>query len=356
MDTPFFDCIGKGEGMELRTEKEPREQYKVFRQVEDALFGPCGVAAGDHVIAGFSGGADSLFLTVMLARLQAAGKITASAVHIHHGIRGNTADADAEAAEAWGERLGIRCHVVYASVPALSREKKMSLEEAGREARRTVFAQERESCLQENPERKVWVALAHQADDQAETILMALARGAGLHGLAGMAWQEGIFVRPLLGLQRFQIEEYLRAKGFAWQEDETNEEDDYTRNRVRHRIVPALVQDVNAGAVMHMAAAAEELRETDEYMAAQAREWLDQNGQQRETGLYLPRRSLLNLPPVLRRRILLLALTAASGRKKDLRRVHIQALEGLLAGGNGTEYDLPYGVKALRLKEGILLK
>ncbi len=184
------------------------------------------------LLVGLSGGRDSVAL---LHALHEAGCLLA-ACHLHHGIRGADADADAAFCGELCARLGIPLHSERADVPALARTWSLSLETTARRARRTalVAAAARLNCAA--------IALAHHADDQAETILFHLARGsAGPRGMQPVMQAEGAtWLRPLLDCPRRLLTDWLTARGLTWREDASNAVADVARNRLRLEVMPAL--------------------------------------------------------------------------------------------------------------------
>lgn len=188
--------------------------------------------AGRPVVVGLSGGRDSVALLLLLREAGAS----LLACHVHHGIRGAQADADAAFCEQLCRRLGVPLRCVYIDAPALAREQHLSLETAARLARRRAFADA--AC---SAGTKL-VALAHHEDDRAETSLFNLARGAaGPRAMAPVHRAEGlIWLRPLLNCSREQITRMLQQRGCAWCEDATNAIPDVSRNIIRHEVIPAL--------------------------------------------------------------------------------------------------------------------
>ena len=200
-----------------------------------------------RLVAAVSGGSDSVALLHLLVRLSHVGfGQVAGVVHVHHCIRGAAADADAAFVEALGARLGIPVLTRRVDVPALARARGWSLEMAGREARLACYAEALRAfgagC----------VALGHTRGDQAETVLLRLARGTGPRGLAAMAPMHGWRVRPLLDVDRDELRGWLGAEGESWCEDATNADVRVPRNRVRAEAMPAL-QAVNPRATEALA-------------------------------------------------------------------------------------------------------
>ena len=194
-------------------------QYSLFSQ-------------GDRIAVGVSGGADSVALLRFLAALQPQFGWDLVVCHIHHGLRGAEADRDECFVRALAEQLGLPCAVSRIDAAALALRDHISVEEAGRMARYAFFAQTAGEGGR--------IATAHTLDDSIETVLMNLVRGTGLRGLCGIPRIRGNIVRPLLDCTRAEVEDYLGALGQPYCTDSTNLTDGYTRNRIRHDILPRL--------------------------------------------------------------------------------------------------------------------
>ena len=196
-------------------------QYSLFSQ-------------GDRIAVGVSGGADSVALLRFLAALRPQFGWDLVVCHIHHGLRGAEADRDECFVRALAEQLGLPCAVSRIDAAALALRDHISVEEAGRTARYVFFAQTAGEGGR--------IATAHTLDDSIETVLMNLVRGTGLRGLCGIPRIRGNIVRPLLDCTRAEVEDYLGALGQPYCTDSTNLTDDYTRNRIRHDILPRLCE------------------------------------------------------------------------------------------------------------------
>lgn len=251
-----------------------------------------------HILVGLSGGADSVCLLCALKELQEEEGLALSALHVHHGIRGEEADRDARFCEELCQMLGVPCRVVSVDVPAMAAEEKMSLEEAARRVRYGELEAQRQQIVQEqsgdlpgagadcakdsNAERQmlrrpqVYIAVAHHREDQAETVLWNLFRGSGLKGLGGMEPVNGAVIRPLLEVSKAEILEYLRQQSMEWQQDSTNDSDEYTRNRIRQHILGYAAEHINEGVAEHICQAARMAGQADEYLRRQAGKWLEQ--------------------------------------------------------------------------------
>ena len=225
---------------------------------------------GDSVVVGVSGGADSLCLLRLLWELQAQYCLRLLAVHIHHGIRGDEADEDADFTERICKEWQIACRVIKRDIPKMANEQGISEEEAGRIARYTIFNQ---ICEKEGYNK---IAVAHHRDDNAETIVWNFLRGSGLRGLAGMEPIRGRIIRPLLWVTRKQIEQWMEKEQIPWRMDSTNQTTDYTRNQLRLCLLPWIEQQLVCGFSERITGNAGIFAETDEYLKIQAKQWIEQ--------------------------------------------------------------------------------
>ena len=187
--------------------------------------------AGDSIVAGVSGGADSVCLLLILCSLSRKLDLQLAVVHVDHGIRQEAVE-DAAYVRQLCEEMKVPFFLVKKDVPRYAAARHLSLEEAGRQIRYQAF---REAAKKLNGRGAVKIAVAHNANDRAETMLFHLFRGTGLTGLGSIRPVRDGIIRPLLGLQRTEIEAYLEEEGRAYCKDKTNEEDTYTRNRIRRQ-------------------------------------------------------------------------------------------------------------------------
>lgn len=310
------------------------------------------IATGSHVVAAVSGGADSVCLLLALLELREAFGMTVSAVHVEHGIRGAESRADAAFVEELCKEHGVCCRVYACDAPRYAGEHGMSEEEAGRHLRYGFFEEEKKRYEAEG--RVVKIAVAHNCSDCAETVLFHLARGTGLGGLGGIAPVRGDIIRPLLFLERAEIEAYLSEKGQAYCRDRTNETDIYSRNRIRHAVLPALAQ-VNSRAVGHIFEAAQDVREAEAYLRHQAQQALEICGIKKETGVELLKENFYQQERAVRTKMLSLALAQLAGSAKDIGREHVRMVGELFARQVGRQASLPYGITAVRTYRGVAL-
>ena len=186
------------------------------------------IAEGDKVILALSGGIDSMVLADLLLKT----KVEFVAAHCNFHLRGEESDGDEKFVRDYAERNDIRCFVKHFDTEQYAAEQGISIEMAARDLRYAWFEQLRQQLGYDK------IAVAHHADDQAETFFINLLRGAGLNGLKGMKPQNGVVIRPLLWASREQIRKYAVENQILWREDHTNAESVYLRNKIRNQLLP----------------------------------------------------------------------------------------------------------------------
>ena len=306
------------------------------------------LAPGDGVLIGLSGGADSVCLLHLLWCLKKELGFELRAVHVHHGLRGEEADRDAEFSRQLCKRLGVPMKTVWANVAKEASETGTSLEEAGRQVRYRILEEEAGNWEQESA-LPVKIAVAHHGDDNAETVLYHLFRGSGLKGLGGIAPVRGRLIRPLLCCRRSEVLEYLKEKRMEWKEDSTNAENAYTRNKIRNRLLPMVTEEINAQAVSNILRAADWMGQADRYFERMADQWLDRHGKQEKEGEYgFPIVMLAEEEPMVRGYIIRRALERLSCPLKDITARHVEETDSLLEKDTGKTVMLPHGLRAER--------
>lgn len=295
---------------------------------------------GDSIIVGLSGGADSSALLHFLCSLRQQYTLQLTAIHIHHGLRGKEADRDADFVKEICSKWNVACKIFYYDVKKEAACRKIGEEEAGRMIRYAEFQKAAKECNGK-------IAIAHTRNDQAETMIMRLARGTGLKGLAGIAPVYGTIIRPLIECGREQIEEYCSNFKIDYCTDSTNEIDLYTRNKIRHFILPWLEKELNPNAVKNMANTAMLLLEEEQYLQELTqKEWNTLLIKKTEKELILDKEKLKKIPLVLQRRILKTAFAFIAKNSKEFYGFHIEAVMKLLQKQTGKKLSLPLGVYA----------
>ena len=321
------------------------------------------IEKGDVVIAGVSGGADSVCLLFMLCALREKLGFDVRVCHVNHGMRGEEADKDEEYVRQLCKNMDVPCCFFHEDVELIARKRKQSPEEAGRLVRREAF----ETMCRENGGTKI--ATAHHRDDNAETVLWNMARGTGLKGLGGIRPVSGKWIRPLLALTRAQTEGYLKENGILWCEDVTNQEDDYTRNRIRHHVLPALETQVNEGTVRHLGELSRQAQEVWDYLEqGVSRAWkqcvriepdADRDtavGEKSVRGLLIEKDGFENELPAVRKQLIKRCIAFVCGRERDIEAVHVSAVAELFGKQTGRVLDLPGGIRAERTYTGVTLR
>ncbi|MDE6280923.1 MAG: tRNA lysidine(34) synthetase TilS, partial [Oscillospiraceae bacterium] len=245
------------------------------------------IPPGAGVLCALSGGADSMYLLCRLLEGREKYGWTVCAAHLNHHLR-PTAQRDEDFVRDWCGKREVPISVGHADVEGFARREGLSVEEAGR-ALRYAFLEE--TAQQEGLSL---IATGHHAGDNAETVLMNLIRGCGLKGLTGIPERRGDIVRPMLAVTRAEIEAYLKEHNVPHVEDETNTDLTYTRNKVRHQLLP-LLEELNPQAAAHIAAAARRLREDEDELARQAARLAEQ-GLDIPEGAAIPARVLADAP------------------------------------------------------------
>lgn len=203
-----------------------------------------------------------------------------------------------------------------------------------------------------NSENVIKIALAHNQEDLAETMIHNLCRGTGLRGLCTMRPVDGEIIRPILCLSREKIADYLKEQHISHIQDSTNLSDEYTRNRIRHHILPILERQINTKAAAHMAETAARISQAEEYLTQQSSQILEEF--QTDTGYYFTEKFFAQ-PQIIQIYALQQAMESLAGKRKDLTAVHYEKVLALHEMQTGKRISLPYNMEARRVYEGVRL-
>ncbi len=307
------------------------------------------IAPGEGIAAGVSGGPDSVCLIHVLYSLRDSLSLKLYAVHINHMLRSVEADLDEEYTARLCEDLGIPLYVSHIDVAAAAKKEGISLEEAGREVRYREFRKYAEVVGASK------IAVAHNRNDQAETVMLNIIRGTGLAGLSGMEYRRGDIIRPLLGSSRDEIERYCKTAGLSPRTDSTNLEQEYTRNKVRLGLIPYVNEKFGTNFVDSLCRLSENAAIDEHYMEKCAYEAYRESICEKLNGyVYLDNAELSALDPAIRMRVLKLALKDTVGSVKGISSKHYQNLSDLIMKGiTGTQAELPQGIRAF-ISYGVL--
>lgn len=292
------------------------------------------IPKGCQVIAGVSGGADSMALLLVLYSLREKFDLKLTVAHLNHGLRGNDAEADAIHVRSWCDQLNLTCHLRYRDIREMARTGKIGLEIAGREARREFFSDlVRELAAEGHAGSKIRVALAHHLDDQAESMMLHLGRGCGLDGLVGMRPRAGLYIRPLLSQSRKEIEAWLREQGICWRTDDSNNRPVTMRNRLRLQVMPEWRKALGYDPAPLLARTASALHDDQDYLARQAEAVYSEVKESGKLRLDI----LGDLHPALLSRVLRLYWSEITGSASDISMAHIIGIRKIIgkpSGGN----------------------
>ena len=320
---------------------------QIIKKVKQTIIDNHLVDKDDCLVLGLSGGPDSVSLLHILNALKDEMGFSLKAYHVNHMIRGSEADDDERYAKDLCEALGIPFDSVQIDIPALVRKNGESVEECARKERQKALL----SFAEKFPNSKV--VLAHNLDDQAETVMLRLLRGTGVHGLSGMEYKraDGV-IRPLLDVKREEIEKFCEENNIKAHTDSTNRQTEYLRNNVRIELLPKL-SEINPNIKECLVRLASASREDDEYLQKIAEKWVLENCKITET-IEIDSKKLLALDKAIFQRVIKLAF-ARIGLCEDIAAVHINALRTVLEANVGNKLvEFPNGYKAY-LNHGILV-
>lgn len=296
----------------------------------------------DRVVIGVSGGADSMCLLSVLLTLREEYNLSLFVVHINHNIRGQEAKEDEDFVVHYCREHGVHVHVVSKNVKELASENGWSEEEAGRNVRYQAFYEE---CEKHNCNK---IAIAHNKNDNAETVLFHLLRGSGIHGMTGIKPQRDKIIRPLLNTSRNEIEKYLEKNKIPFHVDTTNLLEDYTRNKIRLTILPFAEREINAKAMEHIVSMSEQLSEVADYIDLVTQEAYDEVVHENQDGFEIDLEGFSKLNIAIQKSLIRKVIFLWIKQLKDIQEGHIMDIIALMNKQVGKYIHLPYGLIAKR--------
>ncbi|TCO71354.1 tRNA lysidine(34) synthetase TilS [Marinisporobacter balticus] len=302
------------------------------------------IEKGEGIVIGVSGGPDSISLLHLLWRIKETYRVNLYVVHLNHQFRGKEADSDADYVKIFCEKLGIKSFIFSKNVLKYSKEKAITFEEAGREIRYHLFDQ----VMKETKSKKI--AVAQNMDDQAETVLMRLMRGAGLEGLGAIDYvRDEKIIRPLLNISRQEIEAYCEENSLYPRTDKTNLEAVYTRNRIRLELIPYIEKHFNVNIKETLARTANLLKEDKDFINLAVKQEYESIAKKTISEIRMDKGEFLKKHRAIQKRILREAILELSGDLKNVQNKHIEGLIKLIQNGHvGASLDLPKGLVAIR--------
>lgn len=295
---------------------------------------------GDRVMVGVSGGPDSICLLYILYRLRYELGIVLIAAHLNHCLRGEEADKDEEYVKMFCENLGIEFYSKKVDVNKFSQEKGISCEMAAREIRYDFF---REISNEHNIQK---VALAHNANDQAETVLMRIMRGTGLEGLTGIQIiRDEVYIRPIINITRPEIEKFCNDYNLNPRIDKTNLESIYSRNKVRLELLPYIQENFNDNIINTLNEMAYLLKKDSDYLESEAIKKYNMFCKKQDKKLTIKKEAFLENEAILTR-ILRIAIKELSGNLNNIEKLHIYDIIYIQKNTTGKEIQLPKNIIA----------
>ncbi len=313
----------------------------MIKKVKEFIKDNSMIQSGDKVLVALSGGPDSACLLHILSELRELLNIEIYAAHVNHCLRGESALGDEEYVQELCQKLNIKCFVRRVDINKISKERNISTEMAGREERYKFF----EELKEEHSLDKI--AIAHNANDQAETLIMRALRGTGIEGLVGIRpVRDGIFIRPILVLRRNEIEEYCKKKNLNPRIDETNLEDIYSRNKIRLKAIPFIQENFNPDIVTALNRLA--------YSCSKDVEFIQEEVEKRYPKLCISERNSVVIKEeafkereAILSRIIKKALVEVSSKHSNFELKHIHDIISLKEKGTGKQINITNGVVAL---------
>lgn len=303
----------------------------------------------DKIIVGVSGGPDSMCLLHILNTLRNTYFIDIVAAHLNHGLRGKDADEDEEYVKEFCEKNNIEFYSKKVNIEELSNTWGISSEMAGREARYSFFL-ELFNKLGANK-----IAIAHNANDQCETILMRIIRGTGLEGLEGIKpVRDEIYIRPLIKVTRDEIEDYCDKNNINPRIDKTNLQNIYSRNKIRLELIPYIKENFNSHVIEVVNRLGENIKVDNDFMEKKSKEVfgkycnLTSNKVKIKSEAFNEHKALLS-------RMIRKAVELVKGNLVNFERVHVEYIISLQGGNTGKEIELPGGIRALNNYGEIIL-
>lgn len=341
-------CPPSGQMQEKQTKGIDDKDEIMWKKVDTFVREHHMLQEGDSVLVGLSGGADSVCLLRYLLSVREKIHIKVYALHVNHLLRGEEAERDEQFAAGLCRDWEVPFAAVRRNVWEEKKNRGCSVEEAGRLVRYACFEEfaKKWNCNK--------TAVAHHKNDLAETMLFRMARGTGLRGLAAIRPVTGTIIRPLLCLERKEIRGILRNLGQDFVEDTSNQDDGYSRNYIRLRLLPEM-EHLNAGAVEHLGQISRQAAAFMDYLEPVFQNIYEKNVIRQKDTCFLPVEKARNMHPVERHETLRRMLTDMAGHQKDLTATHVEQMASLVDKKAGRRRELPYGLVAERTREGILL-
>ena len=299
------------------------------------------IEAGDKVVLGVSGGPDSIAMFYILNELSKILNFEIFVAHINHGIREESTD-DEKYVEKWAKKFDIPFYVLHAKVEEIAKSEKLGLEETGRKVRYDFF----EEVLNKVGANKI--AVAHNKNDLAETIIMHILRGSGSKGLCGIEPKQNKIIRPMLEITRDEIEEFCEKQNLNPRIDKTNFENGYTRNKIRNIVIPYIKENFNPNIVNSLERLSEIMREQEDFVACETEKQYKnvlvdeiKSGENEYNIIIIDLKKFNMLPIIIEKKIILFAIQKLFGTVKRIEKIHLEDIIKLCNNNIGNKYLTP---------------
>ena len=303
---------------------------------------------GDKVVLGVSGGPDSITMLNILNEIKTEKIIDFDifVAHINHGIREN-AKIDEQFVIDFCNSKNIKCFTLHTNIKEISKKNKTGLEETGRKIRYDFFD---EICAKTNSNK---VAIAHNSNDSAETVIMNIIRGTGLSGLKGIEAQNGKYIRPLIEIERNEIEKYCEEKNLNPRHDESNDENIYTRNKIRNIVIPYIKKELNPNIIQTITRLSDIVKDDINYLDNQTKSaynnmcleenFLPENvyNNEKKATIILDLKKFNNENKAIQKRIILYSIYKLFGSTKGIEKIHIEDIIKLCNNNIGNKFLTP---------------
>ena len=312
----------------------------------------------DQVLAGISGGPDSVALLLFLLGIKEEYSLKIGVAHLNHMLRGKEADRDEEFVRNLADKFGIPCFIGKKDVARFAKEHQLSIEDSARKVRYSFL----KDTLEKNEYSKI--ALGHNRDDNAELILMNILRGSGTKGLTGIPpKREGFIIRPLIEIPKQQIVKFLKSVDQVYMTDSSNMDNKYTRNSIRNSLIPLIEEKYNPRIKESLIRLSTIIKDEDEWMEKEttlifneALKSLSPDSIKPDT-IELSIEVIKNCHPALRKRIIRKAVKIINGRLKKISLTHVDAAVNLsLSSTSGESIDFPDQIRVFKKEKSLYLK
>lgn len=298
---------------------------------------------GDKIVVGVSGGPDSMTLLSILLKLKEKHNLKLYIAHINHMIRKN-AIIDEEYVKNFCEKNNLEYYIKRANVRKQAKKEKKSLEEKGREIRYNFF----EEVLKNTNSNKI--AIAHNLNDRVETIIMNTIRGTGPSGLKGIEAKRGKYIRPLLEVEREEIEKYCEENKINPRHDETNDDTTYTRNKIRNIVIPYLKDEFNPNIIKSIIRLSDITKEEQEYINKEVKKVYNDIIIKEEKEIHYDLKKFNNQDKIIQKKLILLAIEKIFGSTKGIEKINLEDIIKLCNNNIGNKYLKPNKKTKIEIK------